>query len=78
VEQQQLPCGLQHQSTSVEGTTLKAWKPRWRPRRCTTVWMAASKLVLLDAAPNSVRAGAVGPGDPAAPLQKMMHHRTAI
>lgn len=39
---------------SVDGTTLKAWKPRWRPRRCTAVWMAASKPVELAAAPNSV------------------------
>jgi len=22
--------------TSVLGTTLKAWKPKWRPMRCTT------------------------------------------
>lgn len=63
--QQRLPPGA-NVHTSVDGTTLKAWKPRWRPSRCTTVWIAASKPALLAAAPNRVRVGCAGPGDEAA------------
>lgn len=64
--------------TSVPGTQLKAWKPRWRPRRCTSTWMAAWKPSLFSAAPNRLPSGGSGGpcGAPAPrpPLPRSGHH----